>query len=70
MTAINQACVSRPCRALGQNTDVFAAEQVLATRLSVVFYTLANDLFTESFTRASYARADGDPAVRAAILVI
>lgn len=36
----------------------------------MIFYILANDLFAESFRRASFARADGDPAAGDIILVI
>lgn len=55
--AINQACTA----ARAMCSKVITAKQVLATRVSIVFYVLPNDLFSESFRRASY-RADGDPA--------
>ena len=69
-TAINQACITRLCRALRRNTDIFTAKQVLTTCIFITFYIIANDLFTESFKRASYAGADGDPAIGDIILVI
>lgn len=68
-TAINQACIVRPCRAL-RRADIFIAKQAPAPRIFIIFYVLANDLFTESFKRPSYARADGDPADGAVVSAI
>lgn len=70
MTAINQASIARLCCVLRRNTDIFTAKHVLATRVFIIFYILANYLFTESFKRAGYARTDGDPSTRDIILVI